>query len=472
MTSLDDAEFSAWDAAFVAACQHAAQFFVPSVAEVVRRLVPGNYGVAEAVWHVIISRAYNDKNLDVAPSSVLDFVRATEDIFSAQLHETLIDRAIAFNEVSGLQKAGYAVSDIFIREYSTLKWMALITNFVAAHCEEVVAVQKNATGAAPDVPTPRPGTSTTAAQQTTTGAAPVRPGASTVAAGSSTTTTPSSCPIVQIELEGSTILEAWMGNSRMQELEREASERVESFDPSRGSCLPVYHGTPFPPAAYNLHLPSHRQSNLHGSVSRNQVAPASECLPVLWTGFSPLRCFLWAVFRADVIPNGVIHHIPEPLAKTWKCEEHGGHKGVGLLKFYPLQPAPPGLSWYIIPRGQEPAWTERCQAWTEPDALFVDPPITRETVWDFFRDFHGGNPATWPHVLHCREFGDQRRLLSDFTQQLWRTVWAGEGIQRLNESHEITFAISFMPTAPTETPNPPANLGQAQEKKGSIAKRA
>ena len=457
------------DAHFRAACQQAARFFAPEFSVVVRRLVPGNYGVAGALLHTVFVSISDEEGFYREPASIAEFIAATDGIFSDEVHETLIDRAIAFNKVSGLDKAGYAVSDILIREHSIHLWIFKIINVIAAHCLKVAAAEQTADHraagldvaqttreAAPHVPTPTSAISTEAGGSSTT----------TAAEDPSATTAPATCPIVQIDLEGHTILEGWVGNFTLDSLEKDASADAEFWDPSSQRNLPVYHGThhhisedlgeawPARRTSYELRTQSRQHFHqLRGHTNLNQVAPALPSLKVAWTGFSPLRCFLWAAFRSDVIPNGVIRRTPEELDKKWPCPEHGQHSGVVLLKFRPLQPAPPGLNWYLMPRGREAAWRNLCREITERTD---DPDTPTDTLWGRFHDFHGGNPSTWPQVLHCREFGDQARMLSDFTNQLWRTVWTGEGIQELNRSHEATFAISFTPTASPEAPETPS----------------
>lgn len=126
------------------------------------------------------------------------------------------------------------------------------------------------------------------------------------------------CPIIQVTLEGNDAFTAWASNPTLQAMETESWPRLlggATWDPPSRRRLPVFHGTQhyyyethgsevfMRHARYVLQRDGPRFQGLEGRVNVNPIAPAGQALPVVWTGFSPLCCFLWAVFRADVIGN-------------------------------------------------------------------------------------------------------------------------------------------------------------------------
>lgn len=122
------------------------------------------------------------------------------------------------------------------------------------------------------------------------------------------------------------------------------------------------------------------------------------------------------------------------------------HTGVMLHKFRPVLPARLGQSFLIMPPGREAEWsTYRDQIAHEEEQIFGGSQLglAADHWWERFRDFHHGSPATWPDVLHCREFRQQAQMLSPFTTQLWRTVWFHNGIRDLDASYDLSYAITF-----------------------------
>ncbi|KAK1752953.1 hypothetical protein QBC47DRAFT_404315 [Echria macrotheca] len=89
-----------------------------------------------------------------------------------------------------------------------------------------------------------------------------------------------------------------------------------------------------------------------------------------------------------------------------------------------------------------------------------EPTALVKYLWDQFSTIHGGTLDTWPNVLHCQEFVPQLNMLRSYTRQLWRTVWFGAGVNALNNSHEVTYAISFKFTAPV-----PPKVSSGKEEK-------
>jgi hypothetical protein len=115
-------------------------------------------------------------------------------------------------------------------------------------------------------------------------------------------------PFKQVTLVGPNLFEAWNRLSFTRNLEN-MSRRSSTWTPSQPGGLYVYHGT-----AAHIELPgfilalADRPFNgLRGMSQRNQITPAlgpgGINMPVVWTAFSPLRAFLWAVFRGEVVSN-------------------------------------------------------------------------------------------------------------------------------------------------------------------------
>ncbi|KAK4139375.1 uncharacterized protein C8A04DRAFT_15930 [Dichotomopilus funicola] len=103
-----------------------------------------------------------------------------------------------------------------------------------------------------------------------------------------------------------------------------------------------------------------------------------------------------------------------------------------------------------MPKGREAEWERICRIY---DSKGWTPPTWETTalvkhLWDQLSTIHGGVLDTWPNALLCHEFGPQLNMLRSYTRQLWRTVWFGAGVDALNNSHEVTYAISFKFAAP------------------------
>ncbi|KAK3402854.1 hypothetical protein B0T20DRAFT_399349 [Sordaria brevicollis] len=273
-----------------------------------------------------------------------------------------------------------------------------------------------------------------------------------------------SCPIQQIELEGATILDAWFANEQTKEMELRATNVPPDADPSTMpyKALPVYHGTDWVADNY---VPVHSNANpfdynLKATLRRgNQAAPThSNLLSVIWTEFSPLRCFLWATFKAEVLQNIPTGTYRTKLEKTWTCRSSmtGGvgtshtHSGLTLYEFRPTLPSAHNQTHYIMPKGKEAEWDRICK---DIDSLRVPLPLDlrnaegAKILWDQFSAIHHGVLPTWPTAIHCREFGQQEHILQSFTTQQWRTVWF-ECESTLKERREAIYAISFKLVAP------------------------
>ena len=186
-----------------------------------------------------------------------------------------------------------------------------------------------------------------------------------------------------------------------------------------------------------------RRGMLYGFSAENQVASRQPSLPIVWTEFSPLRSFLWAVFKSDVLQP-----VPGPGTETklktpWKCRDHE-HVGVLVLKFQPSLSSATGEANCTIPPGREAEWTHIARTPTEGG--------TPETLWRRFASIHRNALPTWPPTIHCREYGAQLLMLSPYIKQFRRTVWFGADIPTLQASHRATYSISLVMTRQEATP--------------------
>lgn len=372
------------------------------------------------------------KKLRQHPTCMSEFLAIASSIFSEQVLEKLASRANHFDAVSGFS----AVSDTFI---SSRPAVNAIQDIIWAIVEHSAAESSNLSATAS-------GTEVTQRQQ--------QPEEVDI-----------SCPIQQIDLEGPTIAEAWRANATTNDMENLALSVGSGADPSTMAfrALPVYHATDWMVEENESARPDPQRGRLRPSTGRNQVVPNQGPLGVVWTGFSPLICFLWAAFKAEVlhqIPTGTFK---SKLERSWNClpststpgssASSHTHSGITLFKFRPSLPSAFDQTHYVMPKGREAEWAHICRIY---DAGGLTPASWEATallkyLWDLFSAVHGGVLDTWPNVLHCHEFGPPLDTLRSYTTQLWRTVWFGAGVNALNNSHEVTYAVSFK----LERPEPP-----------------
>jgi hypothetical protein len=273
-------------------------------------------------------------------------------------------------------------------------------------------------------------------------------------------------PFKQVTLVGLNLSEAWNRLSFTRDLEN-MSRQSSTWTPSQPGGLYVYHGT-----AEHISIPGFIVSlarrpfvGLVGKTRRNQIAPAvgrdAGNIPVVWTAFSPLRAFLWAVFKGEVV--GHVGDIPSPTMqfksnKPW----HYGNKtyeGVLVLQFSSSQPSPPGCSSYTIPTGKEDQWTDIAMGSNNVVATIE----STKNLWARFATFHRqAKGSEWPGVVHGFELRASRQCLQRSTKQLWRTVWSGQGIQSLNSCHTQSLAIRYI--LQPDSPPPPLNDQESSRK--------
>jgi hypothetical protein len=437
---------------------NAARFFAEPISTSLRdKVVPGNYGILEVLHRTTFHVVSTNPMLNEAHPSMAKFLFFVQPIFSTVFLAEIDAQAQAFEKIAGI----HGLTDVFIGSRPTTESINDLIRAIAIHCanEAVEAGQPSQQAQKPEDPPkmehakPSPSSSKLLPPPTAT------------ALPDTSSSLDAECPLVQLELEGATILEAWNLNETTRELEHIALSTGPSTTPSfmEFKALPVYHGTDFfRDAAWEVRETALRTGALEGQIRENQVVPTSTRLPVIWTGFSPLRCFLWAAFHAEVltpIPTGLAKH---NLESAWPCGAHT-HTGVTLFKFRPTLPAPFGLTSYVLPKGREEDWdTIRARILRERQlpSTSMNRDAAVKYIWDMFLSIHGGETNSWPHAFHCREHGPQLQMLLPWTTQLWRTVWFDEGIEALNASHEVTYVISFKEAAP--------NLVVPEKQKGKL----
>jgi hypothetical protein len=134
-------------------------------------------------------------------------------------------------------------------------------------------------------------------------------------------------------------------------------------------ALPVYHGADRVIEACENTTSDIRRGCVQLFVNHNQVAPTSgNVLPVVWTAFSPLRCFIWAALKGEVLSQVPTGTSKDKLQRSWDCAPLSGsgsphtHSGVTLFKFLPSLPSAFGQTHYVMPKGREAKWARICRS--------------------------------------------------------------------------------------------------------------
>ncbi|KAL1905081.1 hypothetical protein Sste5344_009130 [Sporothrix stenoceras] len=403
--------------------------------------------------------------LDTTITGTSDLVYQLKRFYSTSFLAHLSDSAFKFDMVSGETEG--SLSDVFFATETPKTWAQHIACAMAAAAEQAADAEI----------APRPGHSSIVVPPSTSTSIP----AASQAGNSSSATTAtmlnppslSTCPIIDIDLIGPTIKAAWRANPVTRAMEDKAVAPVlqdHNWSPTDAS-LPVYHGTTAPAVnterayahnniAARITLSNVTPSVLLPMVTPNQMAPAYRALAVIYTGFSPFRCFLWAVFHADVIANiPTDNSAINNMSSRWDCPHppQHQHRGIRLLKFCPQASAMNTLPTFVLPDGAQDGWIRRVREigdQNQYDPLSIDNEGPTEDMWQLFRDFHGQPAGTpWPSILHYHEGELQSRILKYFTKQLWRTVWHRRDCQVLNASLHSNMAINLTITNSAETTN-------------------
>ncbi|KIH91807.1 hypothetical protein SPBR_01658 [Sporothrix brasiliensis 5110] len=409
--------------------------------------------------------------LDGTVTGTSDLVYQLKPFYSTSFLAHLSDAAFQFDMVSGETEG--SLSDVFFATETPKTWAQRIACAMAAAAEQAADAEM----------TPRPGHASIVVPPSAAASIPAagQAGTSSSATAATPTTTAtlfdppvlSTCPIIDIDLVGPNIKAAWMANPVTRAMEDAAVAPIRqdrNWSPT-GASLPVYHGTTAPAVnterayahndiAARITLSNVTPSVLLPMVTPNQMAPAYRALAAIYTGFSPFRCYLWALFHAEVIANiPTGSSVTRNMASRWDCPHPPPHqhRGIRLLKFCPQAGVMSTLPTFVLPDGAQDGWIRRVKEIGDQhqfDPLSIDNEGPTEDLWQLFRDFHGQPAGTpWPSVLHCHEGQLQSRQLKHFTKQLWRTVWHRRDCQVLNASLHSNMAISLTITNSTGTTN-------------------
>lgn len=232
----------------------------------------------------------------------------------------------------------------------------------------------------------------------------------------------------------------WKGAPQAQ---KEPADIDSGWSPAQGGGFPSYHGTDgqhiHPLFANALAFRGKdRFKALTPQENLNQVAPQN--FGYIYTGFSALRCYLQAFFKAGIYLNSPEASDMGSSQKSWLCNG-ASHKGLVWISFSTMQTGLSRLRWSEMLKGVAKDWAEKTRSRNglKDDELAV--------VWKDYKSFHGESSLEWPDMLHCREFGPQADELKPFRTNVWRTVWAGKkAVDAFNSSHKQTYSISFTKT--------------------------
>ncbi|KAK0645758.1 hypothetical protein B0T16DRAFT_390313 [Cercophora newfieldiana] len=345
---------------------------------------------------------FQDPALKRCYRTVKKLGRAAGAVFSEEMIDHLEERARHFDKVTGFK----GLSDAFVELRSAREW---ILDIVDAISEEVSRL--------------------------------AREGSSMISLSSPRS---APCSVVEFQLEGPTVKDAWNSNSISRDHESQANVNARLPD-TEHRRLPVFHGTG---SLRGLSLADKvferlgdiRTGNDHRH-QQAQVVPTHESLPIVSTTFSPLRAFLWALFYSEVIQSVPIGDWNIGEKKQWECQGHT-HAGVTVCEFLPSICATekPRQTVYLTPEGRESAWYEIVR---RLDASELGTAIPSEIIWSQLSPIHGTAQKEWPNVIHSQEFGTIRKTLASCVRQWWGSVWFGGSIGLLRESYRRTYSISF-----------------------------
>ena len=352
------------------------------------------------------------------PDSTTDFLERAKCVFSAPFLRHLGAKFDAFDSLCGDSLAGG-----FLSAKSYEAWAAVFAENTLHYYLEAPARKSHEPGpiaAGKRMPIP---------QFDGTGDEPTPP-----------------APMRQIVLKGKTIKEAWHQNEDIRRMTGFERLPNQNWTPSVPGGAPVFHGT-------SRHLRSaDGEANIDLAFSQNptklervpgltQLYPATPDLAGIFTSFSALRSFLWAVFVGDVIrdPPGPSH--ATVLDKPFRMRDQP-YRGVLLAQFHSTQPAPSGISWYQIPVGKEDAWR---WALVNPEPRH---PRTSEGWWKVgLGVLHGQDTADFPDLVHGKDLPSLRQCLGPFPCNrafLWQSAWISDkSALALQKKISEIYAISF-----------------------------
>ncbi|KAK0627581.1 hypothetical protein B0T14DRAFT_563371 [Immersiella caudata] len=413
----------------------AAGFFSESIAAELRQKPCPPHGyhdptIIDAILSSAHMETFQDLSLRQCCRSVKKFLRAVGEVFSNEILDHFPERAKHFDKISGVR----GLSDAFMEQKSAQEFVLDIVDAISDVVSELAREELPASPAPSITPTP------------STFEEPLED---------------PRCQVVEIQLEGPTIRDAWDANAKTRHLEKPAT-LAAGLTPkdTEFQSLPAFHGTgPLRGLNQEDKLAERLGYIFTGGGHRHQqtqVAPTYDCLPVVSTTFSPLRAFLWAVFYSTVIQSVPIAGYEARGEKPWECLGHA-HAGATVCEFRPsiVASKDPYQTVYSIPEGRESAWYQVVQHLDAlPKAKLTTLP-TPSLLWEQFSQLHGGAGKGWPNIIHCKEFGAVRKTLSSCVQQPWRSVWTDISIDLLNKSHVQTYSITFKQKDRTSPPPVP-----------------
>jgi hypothetical protein len=338
------------------------------------------YGSQGVVYNILECEHLRKKS----PTSLADFAAKTDRVFSPAFLHHLQQKCDAFDDMCGAP-----VADAFFGQKTYMEWAQLI----AENCIRKLV----------DLP-PNP---------TDWG----RPGVGQAAP-----------PITQIHLKGASIKDAW--NDSPEALKISPSEQMSSHQQWTPADLGVtgahvFHGTASHPKDSHEELlmdialgslPVH----LVLSDGSNQLVPVGVDHWGIFTSFSAMRAFLWALFNAEVINDPTGSTPRSPGARTFTMRGTS-YQGVILVRLFssssePSQPSTSGLSSVIIPRGKETEWATATAAYTSGCQAFW---LSR------IQHVYQQPTEDYPDLIHGMDLPPLRnalQLLPCGQQLLWQTA--------------------------------------------------
>lgn len=258
--------------------------------------------------------------------------------------------------------------------------------------------------------------------------------------------------ITQITLRGTTISQAWADNEAVKEFTGFDRHHLPNWSPSVPGRAPVFRDT-----STHLETPEWEQIIDHelstnptalGRVrGKAQLFPESNDCQGIYTSFSALRSFLWAVFHGEVIqdPPRPTALAPATLLKCFRMRNQD-FRGILLLMFSSQQPTPQGMSSYQVPAGQEAAWLRAVNFESRYKSS------SRNAWTGHLKEIHGKDTASFPDIIHGRDLPTLRAQLRAFPCNqalLWQTAWMSEdAASSLNRGIVGIYAISFEEITP------------------------
>ncbi|KAK3363799.1 hypothetical protein B0T25DRAFT_53945 [Lasiosphaeria hispida] len=222
--------FSAGDTRLLPLMQH---HFSQTIADYIQYKVDpsGCFGIADTITWGMPMEVSTSSNLNLPPRSMDDFLFSMTQILSSDASELIRSQAQAFDRSVGI----HGLADKFIGLRPAREAMLDVIDGAATRAE---AVADQAVPFRPEQANP----STPASEQQHTdhhGDRESHPPAEeppTMAPGSATgqpSTNTQPRPIIELQLEGSTILEAWNGNPTIRAMEQLANSHERNADPAQ-----------------------------------------------------------------------------------------------------------------------------------------------------------------------------------------------------------------------------------------------